>query len=61
MHAGACINAVVLILNIVVMFRKTGHLEETIITILVLKRRNMMTLPSSEEAVEYARELEMIV
>jgi len=41
----ACISAVVvLVLNIVVIFRKTGHLEETITTILVLKRRNMMTL-----------------
>jgi len=35
---------VVLVLNIVVIFRKTGHLEETVTTILVLKRRNMMTL-----------------
>jgi len=41
----ACISAVVvLVLNIVVIFRKTGHLEETITTILVLKKRNMMTL-----------------
>jgi len=40
----ACISAVVLFLNIVVIFRNTGHLEETITTILVLKRRNMMTL-----------------
>ena len=58
---GACISPVVLVLNIVVIFRKTGHLEETITTILVLKRRNMMTLlPSSEfaeQAIEYAMEL----
>ena len=56
--AGACISAVVVVLNVVVIFRKIGHLEETITIILVLKRRNMMTLPASEiaeQAIEYAR------
>ncbi len=43
-HVEVCISAVILVLNIVVIFRKTGHFEETITTILVLKRRNMMTL-----------------
>ena len=42
--AGACISAVVVVLNVVVIFRKIGHLEETITIILVLKRRDMMTL-----------------